>query len=177
MPTNEGLYRVDTDWKTYIVVPVLLFLLSYCKTWLLTTFFGWLQHSFLMLLLDVEEQKRKRIWDVSCLWLTLQLSWIPGEIACVRDMRPLEIHNTLQWVYFKASEDGDEPELHSKIPLVPLSKHITSWLNQWLDGFSGLVVCILASGSRVRGFKPDRNRWIFLCIKILSMPSFGGEVK
>jgi hypothetical protein len=39
------------------------------------------------------------------------------------------------------------------------------------DGFGGLVVSMLASGSRVRGFDPDR------CEKILSMPSFGGEVK
>jgi hypothetical protein len=46
-----------------------------------------------------------------------------------------------------------------------------------LDGFGGLVVRMLASGSRVRGFKPGRSRWIFLYIKILSMPSFGGEVK
>jgi hypothetical protein len=45
------------------------------------------------------------------------------------------------------------------------------------DGFGGLVVRMLASGSRVRGFKPGRSRWIFLYIKILSMPSFGGEVK
>jgi hypothetical protein len=33
------------------------------------------------------------------------------------------------------------------------------------------------SGSRVRGFKPGRSRWIFLYIYILSMPSFGGEFK
>jgi hypothetical protein len=46
-----------------------------------------------------------------------------------------------------------------------------------LDGFGGLVVSMLASGSRVRGFKPGQSRWIFLYIKILSMPSFGGEVK
>jgi hypothetical protein len=46
------------------------------------------------------------------------------------------------------------------------------------DGFGGLVVSMLASGSRVRGFDPDRSRWIFFrCEKILSMPSFGGEVK
>jgi len=36
------------------------------------------------------------------------------------------------------------------------------------DGFGGLVVSMLVSGTRVRGFKP----W-----KILRMPSFGGEVK
>jgi hypothetical protein len=50
--------------------------------------------------------------------------------------------------------------------------------NTSLDGFGGLVVSMLASGSRVRWFDPDRNRWIFFrCEKILSMPSFGGEVK
>jgi hypothetical protein len=46
-----------------------------------------------------------------------------------------------------------------------------------ITDFGGLVVRMLASGSRVRGFKPSRSRWIFLYIKILSMPSFGGEVK
>jgi hypothetical protein len=45
------------------------------------------------------------------------------------------------------------------------------------DGFGGLVVSMLASGSRVRGFKPGQSRWIFLYVKILSLPSFGGEVK
>jgi len=29
------------------------------------------------------------------------------------------------------------------------------------DGFSGLVVSMLASGTRVRGFKPGRSHWIF----------------
>jgi hypothetical protein len=46
------------------------------------------------------------------------------------------------------------------------------------DGFGGLVVSMLSSGSRVRGFDPDRSRWIFSDVeKILSTPSFGGEVK
>jgi hypothetical protein len=39
------------------------------------------------------------------------------------------------------------------------------------------VVRILASGTQVRGFKPGRSRRIFKAKKILSMPSFGGEVK
>ena len=30
-----------------------------------------------------------------------------------------------------------------------------------LGGFGGLVVSMLTSGSRVRGFKPGRSRWIF----------------
>jgi hypothetical protein len=45
-------------------------------------------------------------------------------------------------------------------------------VNYSLDGFGGLVVSMLASG---RGFKPGRSR--FTNVKILSMPSFGGEVK
>jgi hypothetical protein len=46
------------------------------------------------------------------------------------------------------------------------------------SGFGGLVVSMLASGTRVRWFKPGRSRWIFsVHEKILSMPSFGGEVK
>jgi hypothetical protein len=31
----------------------------------------------------------------------------------------------------------------------------------YFDGFGRLVVSILATGTRVRGFKPSRNRWIF----------------
>jgi hypothetical protein len=38
------------------------------------------------------------------------------------------------------------------------------------DGFGGLVVSMLASGSQVRGLD-------FSDVKILSMPSFGGKVK
>jgi hypothetical protein len=46
------------------------------------------------------------------------------------------------------------------------------------SGCSGLVVSMLASGTRVRGFKPGWSCRIFSGdIKIHSMPSFGGEVK
>ena len=38
---------------------------------------------------------------------------------------------------------------------------LLQFLRGKLDGFGGLVVSILASGNRVRGFKPDRSRWIF----------------
>jgi len=41
------------------------------------------------------------------------------------------------------------------------------------DGFGVLVVSMLASGTRVRGFKPGRSRWIFRA----SEKFFGGEVK
>ena len=46
-----------------------------------------------------------------------------------------------------------------------------------IEGFGGLVVNMLASGTQVCGFKPGRSRWIFTGVKILSMPSSGGEVK
>jgi hypothetical protein len=44
------------------------------------------------------------------------------------------------------------------------------------DGFGGLVVSMLASGSRVRGFEPDRSRWIFSDVK-KSSPCFPSEGK
>jgi hypothetical protein len=46
-----------------------------------------------------------------------------------------------------------------------------------LSDFGGLVVSMLASGTQVCGFKPGRSRQIFSGVKILSMPSFGREVK
>ena len=39
------------------------------------------------------------------------------------------------------------------------------------------VVTLRTANSQVRGFKPDRSHWIFQGEKILSTPSFGGEVK
>jgi hypothetical protein len=44
------------------------------------------------------------------------------------------------------------------------------------SGFGGLVVSMLASGTRHRGFKPGQSRRIFSGVKILRMPSFGREV-
>jgi hypothetical protein len=41
------------------------------------------------------------------------------------------------------------------------------------DGFGGLVVSMLASGTQCRGFKPGPSRWIFTDVKILTMPSSG----
>jgi hypothetical protein len=43
------------------------------------------------------------------------------------------------------------------------------------DGFGGLVVSILATGTRVRGVKPGRSRWIFRASKKSSvcLPSEG----
>ena len=53
--------------------------------------------------------------------------------------------------------------------------NLTTYLGP--DGFGGLVVSMLASGTQVCGFKPGRSRWIFTDVKILSMPSSRGEVK
>jgi hypothetical protein len=63
------------------------------------------------------------------------------------------------------------------VKITVVRKFLDHLFNWFLDGFGGLVVRMLASGSRFRGFKPGRSRWIFLHIKILSMPYFGGEVK
>jgi hypothetical protein len=62
--------------------------------------------------------------------------------------------------------------------IICLPEHVIVVSKPFIDGFGGLVVSMLASGSRVRGFDPDRIRWSFSDVKkILSMPSFGGEVK
>jgi hypothetical protein len=45
------------------------------------------------------------------------------------------------------------------------------------SGFGGLVVSMPASGVQDRGFAPGRSRQIFSGEKMLSMPSFGREVK
>ena len=45
------------------------------------------------------------------------------------------------------------------------------------SGFGGLGIALLAFGTQVRVFKPDRSRRIFKGEKILSTPSCGGEVK
>ena len=42
---------------------------------------------------------------------------------------------------------------------------------------SELASVVLAFGTQVRGYKPGRSRRIFKGEKILSTPSFGGEVK
>jgi hypothetical protein len=55
------------------------------------------------------------------------------------------------------------------------SMHTNHWSIQ--SGFGGLGVSVLASGTQVRGFKPSQSCWIFKSGKILSMPSFGREVK
>jgi hypothetical protein len=43
--------------------------------------------------------------------------------------------------------------------LVLLKMSVVSWLHK---GFGGLEIDMLASGSRVRGFKPGRSHQIFL---------------
>jgi hypothetical protein len=61
---------------------------------------------------------------------------------------------------------------------------ITKWLHmliqskpvitKWLVALGGLVVSVLATGSKVRGFKPGRGRWILRVIKsVARLPSEG----
>jgi hypothetical protein len=58
--------------------------------------------------------------------------------------------------------------------IMSVSLHISTRLP---NGFGGLGVSVLASGTQVRRFKPGQSRLIFKGGKILSMPSFGREVK
>jgi hypothetical protein len=44
-----------------------------------------------------------------------------------------------------------------------------------IGGFGGLGVSVLAFGTQVRGFKPDRSRLIFNGEKILTMLSLEGK--
>jgi hypothetical protein len=58
-------------------------------------------------------------------------------------------------------------------------KIISSFI-RFLYSYSRLrwsIGSVLAFGTQVRGFKPGRSCWIFKGKKILSTPSFGGEVK
>jgi hypothetical protein len=48
-------------------------------------------------------------------------------------------------------------------PVMPSGVKFT--LTDVNDGFGGLVLSMLASGSRVRGFEPYRSRWIFSDVK------------
>jgi hypothetical protein len=72
--------------------------------------------------------------------------------------------------------------VHSNFCLSILKREFTVGLQlwsviNWLSGFGGLEVSVLAFGTRVRGFKAGLSRRIFRAKKILSTPSFGGEVK
>jgi hypothetical protein len=45
---------------------------------------------------------------------------------------------------------------------------------QWLHTLGGVVVSVLATGPKVRGFKPGRGRWILRVIKsVARIPSEG----
>jgi len=63
------------------------------------------------------------------------------------------------------------------IYIKPYLKPTFSCAVLWSGRFGGLEVSVLASDTQVRGFKPGRSSRIFRFKKILSTPSFGGEVK
>ena len=61
---------------------------------------------------------------------------------------------------FFAGVKTPEPEADPSPP--PNASVKNGWFYTFtLDGFGGLVVTILTTETRVRGFKPDRSRWIF----------------
>jgi hypothetical protein len=83
------------------------------------------------------------------------------------------------WIYkYRSIVNGNkEKVLTVKCILITIWCINDKFVTIHSDGFGGLVVSMLASGSLVRGFRPGRSRWIFTSVKILSMPSVGGEVK
>jgi hypothetical protein len=74
---------------------------------------------------------------------------------------------------------GHKLNTHKMSSISMVSIEIGSWAKQISQnsGFGGLVVSMLASGTQVRGFKPWPKPSDFSGEKILSMSSFGGEVK
>jgi len=64
--------------------------------------------------------------------------------------------------FFKFQAYNKSPGLTMKPPEILVTVRVTS---------------MLTSGTQVCGFQPSRSRWIFTGVKILSMPSSGGEVK
>jgi hypothetical protein len=106
---------------------------------------------------------------------------------------PLKFNKTFIVYHYKYTEPYNKQFVCKKVlkvHLVCFFRHLfvgyipsrllsrcSDWVRGSTDGFGGLVVSMLAPGSRVRGFKPGRSRWDFTSVKILSMPSFGGEVK
>ena len=87
------------------------------------------------------------------------------------------------YTMFRGSVKSTGYPLHSPVspsfhlPCVTVCHHISTGLYievmrlRWSRG------SVLAFGTQVRGFAPGRNRRIFRAKKILSTPSFGGEVK
>ena len=59
----------------------------------------------------------------------------------------------------QVTEMGDENADGRIMILVRLSGQIC--VIHIADGFGGLMVRMLVSGTRVRGFKPGQSRWIF----------------
>ena len=57
------------------------------------------------------------------------------------------------------------------------SKHNNLLHNLFIKRLRWSIGSVLAFGTQIRGFKPGRRRRIFQGEKILSTPSFGGEVK
>jgi hypothetical protein len=71
--------------------------------------------------------------------------------------------------------------INSKLPSLECTMHTSQWSQKLYGNIKENkpfpVLSMLASGTRVRRFKPGRSRRIFRAKKILSMPSFRGEVK
>jgi hypothetical protein len=88
-------------------------------------------------------------------------------------MNPMKQNTTLKAIIYSACQKCSfllrEPEVFlrfsdckSLVPLLSQMKRIRVFLPHcYLVALGGLVVSVLAIGPKVRGFDPDRGRWIF----------------
>jgi hypothetical protein len=67
--------------------------------------------------------------------------------------------------------------LHNVLHILLTALWIQHVSTPFISGFGGLGVSALAFSTQVHGFKPGRSCRIFKGEKILSTPSFGGEVR
>ena len=123
-------------------------------------------------------------------WLRADCSWVVN--ATLQPLYPRErpgAHCIRGWVGFRAGLDGcgkyrpngilspDRPARSESLYRLSYRGPPLNRLEYiYIYGFGGLVVSMLCSGTQVCGFKPGRSRWILTSVKILSMPSSGGEV-
>ena len=91
------------------------------------------------------------------------LSYIIAEKQEDGKKKPEDVQRTTSLQEEEEEEEEGQQQQNNIYP-----KIISPWLllftilTHLFSGFGGLVVSMLASGTRVRGFEPGRSRWIFL---------------
>jgi hypothetical protein len=67
--------------------------------------------------------------------------------------------------------------LHRQLIFDQVTRVVISEATALSVALGGVMVCVLGTEPKIRGFKPGRGRRIFKGNKIRSTTSFGGEVK